>query len=173
MRNLALYLFLLLSVVAYTSSAPKTENEKAVSVDDSIPEAKQLSPFIAEILPGAELLREKAQPKGNTEGVLLGFYADNTYFTRYYLIENGKVTQTLHLPYLVTPQKDDFHFIQEMIVVDSIDRDMEFDPDYPFLYHYFKKAPMDFSGPKVLLEAVAAEKKHRNKPLSIFSWKTK
>ena len=107
-----------------------------------------------------DLLMERAQPTGQAEGILFAFYKDQAYESHYYLLETGKVTEHLILPYLVTPQKDGFLYIQEMNTLDSLDRESENDPDYPFVYSYERRGPRVFNSPEALQAALQNQKDH-------------
>lgn len=159
------FTLLLLSLAACSPSQSDTGNQGDPSVE---PHSDQATP-LHEIpdteaeehpLRNFDLLTENAKSGGQPEGLLVGFYTDSTYFSRYFLIENGKVVEQLDLPYLATPQPDGFHYIQEMVTRDEMDREAEFDEEYPHIYFYRYRGPRDFSSADDLLSAVETANDH-------------
>lgn len=61
----------------------------------------------------------KLKPQNKPSGLLLGFATSQGYKTLYIIYENGKCNVSVEIPYLATPQKSGFFYIDEKFIDDS------------------------------------------------------
>lgn len=175
MSKILLPLFICLFWLTACTSNNEPENATAAPVTEtdrsSATPATSSKPVHSEIpIRNFDQLLEKATPDGKPEGLLLGFRTPQSeYVTYYFLIEEGKLTKTLELPYLVTPQLDGFHFLQTFYTYSSSEENPEdygWSPEeYPdgMEYQYADWSPRDFTSAADLTRALAKHQKENTK----------